>query len=609
MSLKRWLIIFAAALALTGAAIAGFNAVADPFGIFGDPVMDWWSYDMTQNPRTAKITYLDGHYEDYDAYIIGCSKTSSFPTEMLNSYYGASFYNLMMYGEDLYDVEMTLKYVLESYGAEQIVIVTGFEGLTDYDNESDGMKGNTHAKVDGSNPITFYSKYLFANPRYAFDKIEAWRNDSYLVNANRVFTVETGAYDKSLRDVERISSLKEYMAAYPEFTYDYGYHEALEDVDEGLASIGRMKAMCDAAGVGFTLIISPMYENDLDSYINDDLWYFYWELAEITDFWDFSGYNSVNTEPRYYYDVYHHRNSVGAMALARMFSDESVYVPEDFGVYVTAGNVEERIAGYTEKNGGGSVCDREVAVLMYHHIGDDTSSGTVVSEGTFRSQLKALKSAGYETVTFGDLIAYVDKGAELPGKPLVITFDDGYASNIEIAAPILAEYGMCATVNVIGVSEGDSYYKDTGTAIIPHFSFENALPWVEAGVIQIQSHSYDMHMHEKLDTENYRYGVLQKADESEEDYIRAFRQDFEASKSAIKEALGTEVSVYAYPYGAYNDLTEVLLSEMGVRVTLTVNEGLNTVIKGLPQSLRAMNRVNVTESYAGNALIEYLNSF
>lgn len=609
MSLRRWILIFLVALISIGGLMAGFNAIIDPFGIFGDPVMDWWPYNMTQNPRIAKITYLDENYKDYNAYIIGCSKTSSFPTEALNEYYNANFYNLMMYGEDLYDVELTLRYVLQNYEAEHIVIVTGFEGLTDYNNESDSMKGNLHAKVEGSGKLSFYSKYLFANPQYAINKMRAKSNDTYLVNPDKVFTAETGAYDKSLRDIERISSAAAYLEKNPEFLYDYGYNSSLADVDEGLASFERMIEMCGAAGVSFTLIISPMYENDLNSYVNDDLMYFYRELSRITDFWDFSGYNSVNTEPRYFYDVYHHRNSVGTMALARMFGDTGTYVPDDFGFYVTAANVEERIAGYTARTETGKTNDREVTVLMYHHIGDDTYNSAVISEEAFRSQLEALLAAGYEAVTFDDLIAFVDKGTPLPDKPLVITFDDGYASNIEIAAPILAEYGMCTTVNIIGVSVGDSYYKDTGTAIIPHFSFEDALPWVEAGVIQIHSHSYDMHMHEKLDTENYRFGVKQKADEGEVDYIEAFRQDFKASAAAIEDAFGTEITVYAYPYGFYNDLTEVLLSEMGVRVTLTVNEGLNTVIKGLPQSLRALNRINVTEELTGNDLVEYLKQF
>ena len=110
MSFKKWIAVFISTVILVGALTAGFNALVDPFGIFGDVLFDWYAYDMTQNPRVAKIAYLDRHHEKYDSYIIGCSKTSSYSTEALNEYYGgASFYNMLMYGGDMYDIEMTAR--------------------------------------------------------------------------------------------------------------------------------------------------------------------------------------------------------------------------------------------------------------------------------------------------------------------------------------------------------------------------------------------------------------------------------------------------------------------------------------------------------------------
>ena len=96
-----------------------------------------------------------------------------------------------------------------------------------------------------------------------------------------------------------------------------------------------------------------------------------------------------------------------------------------------------------------------------------------------------------------------------------------------------------------------------------------------------------MHNCKELDQDDYRKGVHQKPRESEEEDIAKFRADVEASRRAIEDALGTQVTVYAYPFGYYTQLSEVLLWEMGIKVTLTVEEGINVVIKGLPQSLRA----------------------
>lgn len=105
-SFKGFLTIMVLSLLVCGCSFAAFNVLIDPFGVFGDKLMNWYAYNMTNNPRVSKIAYLDEHHENYDSYIIGCSKTSSFSPEKLSAYYGgASFYNMLMYGGDMYDIE------------------------------------------------------------------------------------------------------------------------------------------------------------------------------------------------------------------------------------------------------------------------------------------------------------------------------------------------------------------------------------------------------------------------------------------------------------------------------------------------------------------------
>ncbi len=606
MPLKQWLCVFIAASLLCAGLMAGFNALVDPFGLFGDKLLGWWAYDMTQNPRTAKVGFVDKYHANYDSYIIGCSKTSSYPTELLNRYFGgARFYNMTMYGGDLYDAQKTAEYILSHYGVKNIVINMGLEETAMFDYQDDPIKGNLHAKVDGSNLALFYARYLFANPGYALQKLKGYFTRGYLVDANKVFMAETGAYDKSVRDTEPIGSLEAYLAKYAKFGQGYGAHDSLPYVDDCVASITAIKKACEAAGATFTLIISPISAQELKLYPEDELMDFFRRLASVTDYWDFSGYHSVAYDPRYFYDMYHHRNAVGGMALARMFSDDSIYVPDDFGVHVTAQNVEARIEGYVTASPETLDDDCQVPILLYHDISDNVGEFSI-SEETFRAHVQALKQAGYRTVSLSDLISYVEHGTPLPKKPLVITFDDGYESNITIAAPILAEYGMCATVNVIGVSVGKDTYKDTGEAIIPHFALEEARLWVNSGVLEIQSHSFDMHNSQKLDTERYRQGVLKMKGEKEAEYIEAFRADYEASRHQIEGALGTKVTTYAYPFGIHTYFTEVLLWEEGIKVTLTVEEGMNTLVKGLPQSLLGLRRYTVGCDTTPEQLVDYL---
>ena len=85
-------------------------------------------------------------------------------------------------------------------------------------------------------------------------------------------------------------------------------------------------------------------------YDEEELTAFWEAIAEVTDFWDFSGYSPVSRDERYFYDAKHYRNSVGEMMCAVLFDDDSVYVPEGFGHYTKSDNVKERaLEAFTPK--------------------------------------------------------------------------------------------------------------------------------------------------------------------------------------------------------------------------------------------------------------------
>jgi len=253
---------------------------------------------------------------------------------------------------------------------------------------------------------------------------------------------------------------------------------------------------------------------------------------------------------------------------------------------------------------------KEVIVLMYHDFREEAVYGisAIISTEAFRHQMETLQAAGFQTVTFDDLIAFVDEGVPLPENPIVITFDDGYRSNLELAAPILEELGKTAIINVIGISRGRDTYRDTDIPIIPHFRWDEVRPWVEQGVIQIGHHSYDMHRWHRLPDEPWRYGVLPMEDESPEEHREALVTDFERLRQAIQTELGREVLVFAYPYGHYCEQSEAILQDLGIRVTLTTHVGINIIERGKAESLFHLNRINMTEDLDAEALLELLES-
>src|SRR5712692_9289567 len=71
---------------------------------------------------------------------------------------------------------------------------------------------------------------------------------------------------------------------------------------------------------------------------------------------------------------------------------------------------------------GGAACRPDVPILTWHSIGGAGDEFTV-SQAAFAAQLDALRSAGFHTVTFHEWLEHEDRGAPLPEKPILLTFD------------------------------------------------------------------------------------------------------------------------------------------------------------------------------------------
>lgn len=257
-----------------------------------------------------------------------------------------------------------------------------------------------------------------------------------------------------------------------------------------------------------------------------------------------------------------------------------------------------------------SGCHRDVAVkvsvpiLLYHDIAQKPYGDMIISESRFREHMKAIHEEGYHTISFNDLIAFEEQGTPLPERPVMITFDDGYMSNYEIAYPILKVYGFKATIFVIGAcfEQGADRPGD-----LSYFGAAEANEMIASGLVAIQSHTYDMHSYDFDDyPDMIRSGVMQRDGESDADYRAAFVADYEKSRDLIEERTYQKNIVLAYPYGLANPMTEYSLKDMGVKVTLTTDEFTNIVKNGKPGSLRMMGRYTIGEGYSVEDLLNVL---
>ncbi len=610
MNAKKWVLTFLLLALVLVLGLAAFNYVTDPFAAFGDRFLNWFSYDETNNPRVAKISYLEQHHDEYDSYILGCSSTSSLQVSDFNKLYDANFYNLIMYGADMRDCEKIADYLIEHYEVKHLVLNVYLDNGFTYDDETDRLTRNLHYLTNpDTSALSFYTRYLFCDPRYGFAKLKNLRNDCLLPQSFDVFNEVTGEYDKRVRDVEPIGSMASYLEAYPVFAdYPKTGDFVLGQTENCMKSVAAIKERCEAADVELVVVAAPVYIDYFQNFQAEDVANFYASLAKATDFWDFSC-SSVSCEPRYFYDATHFRNAVGSMIAARIAGNDSVYIPDDFGTYVTADTPSSYFSEVLQATAlPDEMVSRDVPVLMWHNLAEESSGDMTISVDTFRAQIEALHEAGFKTVSLQQLYDYVHFGTELPEKPIVLTFDDGYFSNYEYAFPILQEYDMQATIFAIGVSVGKDTYKDTDHAMTPHFGADEAREMVDSGLISVQSHTFDMHQWPPFEDGNaqVRETLLPFDGEADADYEAAVEADFAESRELLESITGQPVNALAFPEGAYVTLTQDALRSAGAELTFTTVRAVNTVVKGLPQSLCAMPRFGMTESADMTALVAEL---
>jgi len=237
----------------------------------------------------------------------------------------------------------------------------------------------------------------------------------------------------------------------------------------------------------------------------------------------------------------------------------------------------------------------QVPVLMYHDI-SYLGSGYSKTPEQFRAQMVELKNAGFHTVTYQQLVDFVEQDAPLPEKPIVITLDDGYHSNYEYVFPILRELGMKAEIALIG---GAIQYTDWG------MKWTELQEMLESGVISFQAHTFLMH--DDQSAKGGRLGVLKAPDESWAEYVQVLGADTERILDTLEQRLGTRPIAFTYPRGKWNHLAEGLVTQLGCKVTVTTKDGIACITQGDPSSLHLMDRIGM--DFRNGSVLETLRQF
>jgi peptidoglycan/xylan/chitin deacetylase (PgdA/CDA1 family) len=191
-----------------------------------------------------------------------------------------------------------------------------------------------------------------------------------------------------------------------------------------------------------------------------------------------------------------------------------------------------------------------VPILVYHVIntqpaGSSANPALYVPPTEFSDQMNALKAAGWHAVTLNQVEAYWTRGTSLgPGKPIVITFDNGYSSQYANALPVLKGLSWVGVENL----------EATG------------LPPSEGGLTDTQIRGLVAAGWE-LDTQGLTHADLVTLDPTQ------LSNQVTAARQTLKSQFGVPVNWFSYPSGDYNATVIAAVRSAGYLGATTVNPG------------------------------------
>lgn len=220
-------------------------------------------------------------------------------------------------------------------------------------------------------------------------------------------------------------------------------------------------------------------------------------------------------------------------------------------------------------------------VLMYHHLVEDgeACNDMTITASRMEEDLQWLTENGYHTILPWELAA----GEELPEKPVLLTFDDGYRSNYELLFPLLKKYRMKAVISVIVCMQD----KDTDNFL----SWDMCREMADSGLVEIGSHTYHLHnLGDRggcFDPDGIN-GIQRDPEETDEEFQARVLEDIQQSYDRITWEVGRP-TFFAYPFGITEPEAESLLEEL-FPVTVVTRSGIADLRKGC----RQMPRLTVT---------------
>ena len=306
------------------------NFVLDKYGVFQTPKQGQVTVYNEPNKMFLKTDYVLKHPDKFDSFVFGSSRVGLLDVTKMP---GGKFYN-MAYSEGLPKEHLENIKLLLKHGIKIKNIIIGLDDFTyrispDKHKDEPLRLAHYETSLNDRNWFTHYWYYLFLKIKW--EDLSRYSQRYYQEMFNTGTTQPSEDYER------RIDSDIDTYRKDPKFRQFSHTYVPTERTEQTLNELSEIIEICKKNNIKLIFLINPIHHF---TYNRTDIAHFLdfkRQLAGITDYWDFSGLNSITLDNGQFYETSHYRLRVGDMILSKIFGDGSK-APADFGHLVTKDN-------------------------------------------------------------------------------------------------------------------------------------------------------------------------------------------------------------------------------------------------------------------------------
>jgi peptidoglycan/xylan/chitin deacetylase (PgdA/CDA1 family) len=187
----------------------------------------------------------------------------------------------------------------------------------------------------------------------------------------------------------------------------------------------------------------------------------------------------------------------------------------------------------------------KIPIIMYHDITAVKDVDWDVTPEELEKHFQTLQEGGYTPITMDRMVNHLRTGAQLPEKPVLLTFDDNYIGQYKYAFPLLQKYSYPAVWSV--------HTKFVGTAgKKPKATWDQLREMQKSGLITVASHTVNHLNMKNLSNAEIEREVLE-------------------SKKVLEKELGIAIDYFTYPEGDFTERAKDKVKDVGYKAALSMS--------------------------------------